>query len=258
MFGEPVDLLKNYLRALSHSGVEPEKIPRPAITISRESGAGAVAVATLVAQELSALCPGDPPRRWAVFSRNLVGKILEDHRLAKRIEEYLPEDVRFPLTESFEFLLGLHPRSGILREYATDTIRKLAVSGNVILVGRGAAVITAGLPHILRVRLVAPFQFRVRNFAQSHGIPEKKAMRRVRANDAARRRYVRAYLNVDVTNALDYDLVINTGSHCCEEVARIICAAAVSLVGQDHEQKTRPGLTENGSKLPGTGLSGSR
>jgi cytidylate kinase len=89
----------------------------------------------------------------------------------------------------------------------------LAASGNVILVGRGAAVISAGLPHVLRVRLVAPFEFRVRHFAQSHGIPETEAVRAVRTNDTARRRYVRAYLNSDVTDALHYDLVINTESH---------------------------------------------
>ena len=245
MTAPPDDLLKNYLAALSHSTVQPRKIPRPAITISRESGAGALAVATLVAQELNAVCPGDPPRLWAVFTRNLPGKILEDHSLSKRIEEFMPEDFRFPLTESFEFLLGLHPRSGVLREYAKDTIRKLAASGNVILVGRGAAVITGGLPHVLRVRLVAPFQFRVRNFARSHGIPEEEAVRMVRGNDAARRRYVRAYLNSDVTDALHYDLVINTESRGFERAARIISAAVVHLVLQDRGQKMQPRPAEN-------------
>jgi hypothetical protein len=260
VFIEPFDLLKNYLRVVSHSPAHPRKIPRPAITISRESGAGALAVAALVAQELSVVCPGDPPRPWAVFHRNLIGKILEDHCLAKRMEEYLPEDVRFPLTESFEFLLGLHPRSGVLREYAKDTIRKLAVNGNVILVGRGAAVITAGLPHVLRVRLVAPFEFRVRNFAQSHGISEQEAVRRVHANDAARRRYVRAYLHAEVTDALAYDLVINTASHGFAEVARMIGTAVVQLIWPDRGQKALPYPGENGDagKLLGPGLNAGR
>ena len=74
MTKEPVDLLKNYLGALSHSTVQPRKIPRPAVTISRQSGAGALTVATLVAQGLNGVCPGDPPRLWTVFTRNLVSK----------------------------------------------------------------------------------------------------------------------------------------------------------------------------------------
>ena len=224
------------------------ELPRPAIAISRESGAGALTVATLVAQELNTVCPGEPPRPWAVFTGNLPGKILEDHSLSNRIEQFMPEDFRFPLTESFEFLLGLHPRPGLLREYTKVTIRKLAVDGNAILVGRGAAVITAGLAHVLRVRLIAPFEFRVCNFARSRGIPEQEAVRIVRANDVARRRYVRAYLNSDVTNALHYDLVINTASHGFERVARIICAAVVHLVLQDCRQKTPPLTSENGHR----------
>jgi len=245
--GKTVDLLKNYLGALSHSTVQPRKLPRPAIAISRESGAGAVTVATLVAQELNAVCPGEPPRPWAVFTGNLPGKILEDHSLSERIVEFMPEDFRSPLTESFEFLLGLHPRPGLLREYTRETIRKLAASGNVILVGRGSAVMCAGLPHVLRVRLVAPFEFRVRNFARSHEISKQEAMRIVRANDVARRRYVRAYLNADVTNALHYDLVINTASHGFERVARIMCAALVHLILQERDPKAQRHLVQDGN-----------
>ena len=259
MSGKRVDLLKNYLGALSHSTVQPRKLPRPAIAVSRESGAGALTVATLVAQELNTVCPGEPPRPWGVFTGNLPGRILEDHSLSERIEQFMPEDFRFPLTESFEFLLGLHPRPGLLREYTRETIRKLAASGNVILVGRVAAVICAGLPHVLRVRLVAPFEFRIRNFSRSRGIPEQEAARVVRANDSARRRYVRAYLNSDVTNALHYDLIINTASHGFERVARIICAAVVHLIWQERESKALHHPVQNGSRRlaqPGLSVTG--
>jgi hypothetical protein len=81
---KPFDLLKNYLGALSVSTVQPREIPRPAIAISRESGAGALNVATLVAQELNTVCPGEPPCPWVVFTGNLPGKILEDHFVRPR------------------------------------------------------------------------------------------------------------------------------------------------------------------------------
>jgi hypothetical protein len=237
VFTEPVKLLRNYLSALSHSTVQPREMPRPAIAISSECGSDDLAIASLVAKELDLVCPGDPPRPWTVFSRNLVSKILEDHSLSNRIEEFMPEDVRFPLTESFEFLLGLHPPSGVLREYAKDTIRKLATNGNVILIGRGAAIITAGLPYVLRVRLVAPFHLRVSNFARTHNVAEGEAVRMVRANDTARRRYVRSYLQTDVTEALHYDLVLNTASSGIERAARIICAAVIHLVLQNRKEQ---------------------
>jgi cytidylate kinase len=232
---ESVDFLGNYLRTVSHLATRPGETPRPAIAISRESGAGALTVATLVAEKLYVEFPGDPPCPWTVLDQNLVSKILEDHNLSKRIEEFMPENIRFPLSESFEFLLGLHPRSGLLREYATNTIRKLAMIGNVVLIGRGAAVVTADLPYVLRVRLVAPFDCRVQNFARSHGITEEKAMQIVRANDAARRRFVRAYLNTDVTDVLHYNLVINTGSDGFQGAAQIICAAVRDLVSNSNQ-----------------------
>ena len=67
----------------------------------------------------------------------------------------------------------------------------------------------------------------------------------VRATDTARRRYVRAYLNADVTDKLHYDLVVNTASRRLECVARIICAAVVHLGLQYRGQTMPPRPAEN-------------
>jgi hypothetical protein len=237
---DSVSPLKNYLSALSLPRKRKSETPRPAVTISRESGAGALVVASLVADRLSLDCPGDPPRAWAVFDRNLTTQILDDHSLSKKIEEFMPEDARFPLSEAFEYLLGLHPAGWTLREHAKDTIRKLATNGNVILVGRAGALITADLPYVLHVRLVAPFEFRVTNYAQSQGISEKRAVKAVRANDQASQRYVRSYFNTNVNNHWHYDLVINTASIGFESAAHVICTALqdLSLHGRN---RLRPG-----------------
>jgi hypothetical protein len=230
MSTELVDILTNYMSAISQPAAEKSRILRPAITISRESGAGALIVARLVAQQLDSECPGDPPCSWAVFDRNLIAQILEDHSLSEKIEEFMPENFRFPLSEAFEFLLGLHPSSWTLREYAKDTIRRLATNGNVILVGRGGTIITQGLPLVLHVRLIAPFDFRVRHTARTQGVSLREATRIVRANDAANRHYVRAYLNANVRDPLHYDLIFNTATTGFERVARTISAAVLDLV----------------------------
>ena len=62
-------------------------VPKPAITISRQAGAGAITVAHLVAEQLDKECPGEPPHPWAVFDRNLAAKILEDHNLSAKVEQ---------------------------------------------------------------------------------------------------------------------------------------------------------------------------
>jgi cytidylate kinase len=222
-----VDRFRSYLGAHAIEGINEFRLPRPAVTISRETGAGATKIANAVAQQLDRDCPGEDGCPWAVFDRNLVKKILEDHQLSETMEKFMPEDTPFPLTDALESLLGLHPSAWNLREYADATIRRLAVSGNVILVGRGAAIITSQLPHVLHVRLVAPFSRRAQNCAESHNISAKEAAHRVRESDEARHRYVQTYFGVNVADPAHYDLVINTGRTGNELAAKIIAATVI-------------------------------
>jgi cytidylate kinase len=225
-----VDAFRRYLCAQSLPAAPPPSIPKPAITISRQSWAGAVTVAKLVAKQLDLDCQGDPPCPSTVFDRDLAAQIVEDHHLSKEVEEFMPEDSKFPLTDALEALLGLHPSSWTLKEHAKETIRKLAVKGNVIMVGRGGAIITALFPRVLHVRLIAPFQFRVRNCADFHHIANEKAARLVRETDQARSRYVQDYFGANVDDPLHYHLVINTGRNSFQETAQIISNALVSRV----------------------------
>jgi cytidylate kinase len=222
-----IDAFRRYLSAQSLPAVEQPRILKPAITVSRQTGAGAVTVANLVAEQLDIDYQGDPPCPWAVFDRTLVAQILKDHRLAKEMAKFMPEDARFPLTDILEALLGLHPLAWTLKEHARETIRRLAVKGNVILVGRGAAVVTALFPRMLHVRLVAPFHTRVANFAEFNHITAEKAAGLVRETDEARRRYVQRYLGADIDDPLQYHLVINTGRNSFAETAQMISNALV-------------------------------
>ena len=142
------DVFTRYLGAQALPPATAPSVPKPTITISRQAGAGAVTVARLVAEQLDKECPGEPQRPWAVFDRNLAAKILEDHNLSARLEQFMPEDTRFPLTDALEVLLGLHPGAWTLKQYAKETIRALAERGNVIVAGRGPAIVTASLPRV--------------------------------------------------------------------------------------------------------------
>jgi hypothetical protein len=157
-----------------------------------------------------------------VFDRNLAQRILEDHQLSTRMEQYIPEDAKLPLTDALESALGLHPSFWQLRQHTVETIRRLALQGNVILVGRGSSAITAQLPHVVHVRLVAPLPDRVRNFAEYHQIPQDKAARLVRETDERRRRYVRTYFDTDTEDPTNFELTINTGRTGFEQAARMI------------------------------------
>jgi len=132
------------------------------------------------------------------------------------------EDATFPLNDAVDELLGLHPSSWTLMERTTQTIRRLAMMGNVILVGRGSNIIAAHMPHVFHVRLVAPLKDRVRQVEQYYHLKPAEAAQRVRDMDEAKSRYVRRYFRADVADPLNYHLTINTAYTGFQKAAQTI------------------------------------
>jgi cytidylate kinase len=226
------DAFARYMGAQFLSVEKPQTRQRPAIAISRQTGAGALTVANLVAQHLNRHYQGEPPCHWTVFDRNLAQRILEDHQLSTTMEQYIAEETKPILTDALESVLGLHPSFWLMRQHTVETIRRLAAQGNVILVGRGASAITAGLPHVASIRLVAPLSDRVSNFANYHQLPEEKASRLVRETDERRHRYVRTNFGTDTDDPTNYDLVINTGRSGFEHAARLIITLMLEKIAK--------------------------
>jgi cytidylate kinase len=191
-------------RRSARDGVE-----RRAVTISRQSGAGGHSVAERLAAYLDehapkASCP------WTIFDRNLVEKVLEDHHLPKHLARFMPEDRISEMADTMDELFGLHPPSWTLVRNTADTILHLAQLGNVILIGRGANIITRRLDFVFHVRLVRSFDRRVANIQRSEGLSLKAARDFVRREDRGRKRYVKKYFLKDVNDPLLYHVVINT------------------------------------------------
>jgi cytidylate kinase len=202
----------------------PEHVP--AVTISRQTGAGGTSVARELAGLLQARQPGKTCP-WTVFDRNLVEKVLEDHHLPSRLAQFMPEDKVSAIADAVEEVLGLHPPSWKLVHQTTETILQLAELGNVILVGRGANVITAKTPHVFHVRLVGSLERRLERVQARHRISREAARKFIRKEDAGRRRYLQRHFGKDVDDPLLYHLVINTDWVPVEQAAELIAQAMV-------------------------------
>jgi cytidylate kinase len=201
---------------------------RPAVTISRETGAGAVTIAGLIAELLSGQDPSASP--WNVFDRNLVEEALKEHQMPERLQRFMPEGATPELRSSFEELLGLHPSSWSLFQTVRETITHLAEAGNVVLVGRGANLVTASLKHVLHVRLIAPVEKRVETVAKLYNLIPANAATFLRKTDQARARYVTRYFQQRIDDPHQYHLTINTGLVSYEAAARLIVDALQALV----------------------------
>lgn len=212
---------KGYITAQSVRTHHPHPTQLPAITISRQAGAGANTIAHLAANRLNAKHPR-AECKWTTFDKKLVEKVIEDHGLANQIRKFMEEDHVAELKDAVEEMLGLHPSQWKLVHYTTDTIIRLAQAGNSIIVGRGANEITARMKHVLRVFLVAPLPKRISHVADYYGLSRDEAEEFVHKTDRARRRYVQHNFSGRIDDPLNYDLTLNTGSMTFEEAADVL------------------------------------
>jgi cytidylate kinase len=194
-----------------------------AVTIARMSGSGGHAVAERLAEFLQTLAPAGCP--WTVFDRNLVEQVLADHHLPARLAKFMPEDRVSAVQDAMDELLGTHPPQEKLVHKITETVLRLAELGNVILIGRGATLITSRLNYAFHVRLVGSEEKRVRHMQELLPLGEKEARAFVRAEDRGRRRYTKRYYGRDVDDPLLYHLMINTDLVDYDAAARIIGTA---------------------------------
>jgi cytidylate kinase len=202
-------------------------VPRRAVTISRQAGSGAHSVAEKLAALLQSHTPKDACP-WTIFDRNLVDKVLQEHNLPERIAKFMPEDRTSEIADTMEQLFDLHPPSWLLVHKVTETILHLAELGNVILIGRGAAVVTANLSHVFHVRLVSALETRVQRIQELNHLSKEAAQQFIQQEDRGRERYLKQYFKADVDNPLLYDLTINTDRISHDQAARLIADAVLN------------------------------
>lgn len=207
--------------------VEPQpETPREplAVTFSREVYSGCHELA----EELIRLLEKDKrlgEEKWALFDRDLVHKILEDHHLPKALAKFMPEDRDHNVTGLINEIIGLHPSQWELFHHTCDTILRLARVGNVIIIGRGAHIITRGMQHVLKVRIYCPMETRVSRAALRLDMTHDAARKHIKQDDAARSAFIRSHFDEPIDNPMAYHLALNTGKLDTKGAARIVYEA---------------------------------
>ena len=199
----------------------------PFVTISRQAGAGGITVgrmleAYLKEHDKKTECP------WTLFDKDLVKKVMEEHRLPEEFAAYMPEAKVSEVKEIIDEMFGLHPPDWVLVRKTSETILHLAAIGHVILVGRGSNLVTRKLPGGFHVRLVASYEKRVQHIQAYYGFNAKMSAEFVKREDAGRKDYLKEYFNQNIDDPLLYDLVVNTDSISYGEAARLIGHAALA------------------------------
>jgi hypothetical protein len=127
---------------------------------------------------------------------------------------------------SFE-RLDLQERT--VRGHIEEFLARCRVTGGVVL-GRGGMVVLRSVPWALHVSLRGPREARVRQAAAVFGIDVETTARRQKAEDKARRDYVRGVYGVDGEDPSLYHVVLDSTALSFEVCVDIVVEAATARV----------------------------
>lgn len=110
--------------------------------------------------------------------------------------------------------------------YLEAAVLEAAIRGEVILMGRWSTLVLRGVRHAVRVRVCASVEVRAGRVQERLGVDRQEAMRRITAYDEGVRARMRQLFDVDWSEPLLYDLVINTDAVTVETAVGQLVALA--------------------------------
>jgi cytidylate kinase len=194
----------------------------PCITISREAGAGSGIISEKLINDLQSLTK-DENARWSIFDKNIIEKILDDHNQPERLFGFYTEEKQSKLSASINELFGLQPPIAIIVKQTTETILKLAGMGYVIIVGRGANIITSKLHNVINIRLISTMEDRISRIREVYGWNQKDAQDFIKNEDLNRKEYIQNTFHKRIDDPQLFHLIINSHLIKPEESSDIIC-----------------------------------
>ena len=181
------------------------------VTISHEMGAGGPEIGQQVAERLG----------YKYVDHELISDTARRYGLQEEKLEHLDE-TKPSLFERFD---------AETRRYITamqTAFYEFAEQDRVVLMGRGGQWLLRGVSHVLRVRVMAPFDIRVKRLGTKLAGPmgeqasPRTVTEMVRRDDTEKAGRMRYLYDVDVVDPALYDLLINT--------EKLLAAAGVDLI----------------------------
>lgn len=213
--------MSEHTRSIMRLERKDKRIGRPFVTISYEVGAYGVSVVNALCEYLR---KHDKRKEyvWKIIDKDLIKEVLEDHKLPKSVVPYISESTASEIEDFVESAIGLHPSRSALVYEMNQTILRLAKTGYVIIVGRGANIITAELSKGVHIRLIGSIENRVRYFKEYFKVGEKEAREFIVKENRRRSKYFKKYFDQNIDDSFLYDSIINTDRLSIQDIVREI------------------------------------
>lgn len=190
---------------------------KPAITISREFGCEAYPMAELLRQQLESRTK----ESWSLMDKALLDEVTRNHNLSDQVLKSLGDKNRF----LDEFMATFSTRWKSDKDYYRLLCRHiiaLAEAGNVIIIGRGAPIITARMKNCFHFRMFASLPFKVASISKRLGIGKDEAERMVERRQKERDKFIRDFLDRDPYDLSFYNIVFNNDKSSISKMADTI------------------------------------
>ncbi|MBU0935412.1 MAG: cytidylate kinase family protein [Spirochaetes bacterium] len=106
--------------------------------------------------------------------------------------------------------------------YLTTVLYEEAMKGDCIIVGRGALALFNGVPGVLKIKLDAPMEYRLRTVTQRFKCDERHAQQLIKQSDLNRKGFYDYFFNINWQDSNNYNLTINMGLELPSTAAAII------------------------------------
>lgn len=217
--------LENFIQLTrkAEKEVKEKERKKPAITISREFGCEGYPVA----EKLKELLEEKTHEKWAVMDKALLDEVAKDNHLLESVLSNLGEKSRV-LEEA---LCLFSPNWLTEHDYYHLLCREifaLGAGGNVIIVGRGSAIVTQPLENCFHFRLYASKVFKTDYISRKTGLSVADTEALIEKKQKQRDAFVLDFLNREAKDLQYYNLAFNNDKNPSGKIAGIIADYVLS------------------------------
>ena len=201
---------------------EPKKVKKlPFITISRETGCGAVDIAKLLIKEFELR-----REKWKYIDKDVLFDSAKKLKLdSSKINYVFEAKTRSHADEILSALSNKYYKSDkVVRKTIADVVTHFAKNGRVIIVGRAGAAITANMKKSMHIRLIAPVNWRIDSLMKRSNKSDDETTRYIVDGDKKREKLMTFFCEKK-SKAMCFDLTINCAKFSKKQIVDIIINA---------------------------------
>lgn len=218
--------LISYLRKRFEESEKLRHEEGPVITISRQYGCPAKAIAQKLSEILSEKKDKyNQKHQWKWYSKEILAESAKQLQIdPSEIEHIFKYEKRSTLEEFFNSFSHYYHSDKKILTIIGKVIRELAIEGHAIIVGRGGIAITRDMPLSLHINLEAPFEWRAIRISEKYNYTLEKA-REVCIDTDKKREDFKNFFQGKNSDYTFPDITFNCMTLSVDEIVEIIVKA---------------------------------